>query len=62
MTPNPDFKGMPLFNVEYINNGKIYSHCYNRNLHTSSHDLAQLDKIFNDKEHHTASMRQPSFL
>jgi len=29
MTHNPDFKVMPLFDAEYLRNGKRYSHSYN---------------------------------
>jgi len=43
MTLNPDFKYIPLFDVEYLRNGTRYKHSYNALLCDLSNDV-----IFND--------------
>jgi len=72
-TPNPDFKILPLFDAEYLKNGRKYRHSYNKILigtytrpikgyHFEMSDLDWLNEIFNDTKHRAVSLRQLSFL
>jgi len=52
MTPDPEFKVTPLFEVECLRNGKRYRQNYNRVLiHTYTHALFK-GVILNDLEWH----------
>jgi len=56
---NPDFNVTPLFDLEYLKNGRRYRHSYNGIL---IYTCPTLIEIFNDTKHREVFVPQLSFL